>query len=174
MRGRKNSVDRVIATAEEKKRTISSKITGAKREKEMSSNTQSSLQFLLTSGSSHDVIASKDLVQMQQSVLTSKWCQEEFEHTVSQVVTFDPTNQDVLLKAIREFGVVEDGACPAYCTVEPKPENLRDNGYNPVTLTLNTFDSKNIRCKSGGDMLRPSFVPSPPSPGSGHQSEGSG
>ena len=114
----------VIATAEEKKRTISSKLTAAKREKEMSASTQSSLQFLLTSGSSHDVIASKDLFQTQQSVLTSKWCQV-FEHTVSQVVTFDPTDQDILLKSIREFGVVEDGACPVNSAVEPKPETVQ-------------------------------------------------
>ena len=155
----------VIATAEEKKRTISSKVTAAKREKEMSANTQSSLQFLLTSGSSHDVIASKDLVQTQQSVLTSKWCQEEFEHTVSQVVTFDPTNQDVLLKSIREFGVVEDGACPVNCTVEPKPETVRSNGSDPITLTMNTFDSKNIRCTRGGDNVDVFLRPKSPIPG---------
>ena len=156
----------VMATAEEKKRTISTKLTAAKKEKEMSANTQSSLQFLLTSGSSHDVIASKDLVQTQRSVLTSKWCQEEFERTVSQVVTFDPTNQDVLLKSIREFGVVEDGACPVNCTVDPKPETVRSNGFDPITLTLSTFDSKKIRCKRGGDnvdvFLRPkSAIPGP-------------
>ena len=155
----------VIATAEEKKRTISSKVTAAKREKEMSANTQSSLQFLLTSGSSHDVIASKDLVQTQQSVLTSKWCQEEFQHTVSQVVTFDPTNQDVLLKTIREFGVVEDGACPVNCTVEPKPETIRSNGSDPITLMLKTFDSKNIRCTRGGDKVEAFLHPNSPIPG---------
>ena len=154
----------VIATAEEKKRTISSKITAAKREKKMSANTQSSLQFLLTSGSSHDVIASKDLVQAQQSLLTSKWCQEEFEHTVAQVLTFDPTNQDVLLKSIREFGVVEDGACPVNCTVEPKPETVRSNGSDLITLTLNTFDSKNIRCKRGGDNVDVFLHPTSPIP----------
>ena len=154
----------VVATAEEKKHTISSKLTAAKREKEMSANTQSSLQFLLSSGSSHDVIASKDLVQTQQSVLTSKWCQEEFEHThvVSQVVTFDPTNQDILLKSIREFGVVEDGACPVNCTVEPKPETVRSNGSDPITLTLNTFDSKNIRCTRGGDNIEAFLRPKSP------------
>ena len=152
----------VIATAEKKKRTISSKVTAAKREKEMSANTQSSLQFLLTSGSSHDVIASKDLVRTQQSLLTSKWCQEEFEHTVSQVVTFDPNNQDVLLKSIREFGVVEDGACPVNCTVEPKPETVRSNGSDPITLTLNTFDSKNIRCMRGGDNVKAFLRPKSP------------
>ena len=155
----------VIATAEEKKRTISSKLTATKREKEMSANTQSSLQFLLTSGSSHDVITSKDLVQTQQSVLTSKLCQEEFKHTVSQVVTFDPTNQDVLLKSIREFGVVEDGACPVNCTVEPKPETVRSNGSDPITLTLNTFDSKNSRCTRGGDNVEAFLRPKSPIPG---------
>ena len=155
----------VIATAEEKKRIISSKVTAAKREKEMSGNSQSSLQFLLTSGSSHDVIASKDLVQMQQSVLTSKWCQEGFESTVSQVVTFDPTNQAVLLKAIGEFGVVEDGACPVNCTVEPKPETVCWDGSDPLKLTLNTFDSKNIRCKRGGDDVEAFLRPKSPIPG---------
>ena len=155
----------VITIVEEKKRAISSKLTAAKREKEMSANTQSSLQFLLTSGSSHDVIASKDLVQTQQSVLTSKWCQEEFEHTVSQVVTFDPTNQDVLLKSIREFGVVEDGACPVNCTVKPKPATVRSNGSDPITLTLNTFDSKNIQCTRGGDKVEAFVRPKSPNPG---------
>ena len=155
----------VIATAEEKKRTIRSKVTAAKREKEMSAITQSSLQFLLTSGSSHDVIASKDLVQTQQSVLTSKWCQEEFEHTVSQVVTFDPTNQGALMKVIGEFGVVEDGACPVNCTVEPKPQTVRWNGSDPITLTLNTFDSKNIRCTRGGDNVEAFLHPKSPIPG---------
>ena len=97
----------VISTAEEKKWVIGSKLKSAQREKDTSSNTQSSLQFLLSSGSGHDVIASKDVVRTYQSVLTSKWCQEELESTVSQVVTFDPTNQDILLKAIDNLGVVE-------------------------------------------------------------------
>ena len=109
--GKEELCRQVIATAEEKKYTISLKLSAAKKEKEMSANTQSSLQFLLTSGSNHDVIASKVLVQMQQSVLTSKLCQVEFEHTVSQVVIFDPINQDVFLKSIKEFGAVENGAC---------------------------------------------------------------
>ena len=155
----------VIATAEEKKRTISSKVTAAKREKEMSANAQSSLQFLLTSDSSHDVITSKDLAQTQQSVLTSKWCQEEFECTVSQVLTFDPTNQDVLLKSIREFGVVGNGACPVNCTVEPKPETVRLNRFEQITLTLKTFNSKNIRCTRGGDKVEAFLRPKSPIPG---------
>ena len=162
---RKKELCRLVkATAEEKKHAISSKLTATKREKEMSANTQSSLQFLLTSGSSHDVKASKDLVQTQ-SVLTSKWCQEEFEHTVSQVVTFDPTNQDAFLQSIREFGVVEDGAYPVNCTVEPKPETVRLNRFEPITLTLNTFDSKNIQCTRGGDNVDAFLRPKSPNPG---------
>ena len=155
----------VISIAEEKKCAISSKLTAAKREKELSANTQSFLQFLLTSGSSHDVIATKDLVQTQQSVLTSKWCHEEFKHTVSQVLTFDPNNQDVLLKSIREFGVVDNGACPVNCAMEPKPETVRSYGSDPITLTLNTFNSKNIRCTSGGDNVEVFLRPKSPNPG---------
>ena len=155
----------VISTAEEKKRTIGSKLTAAQREKDTSSNTQSSLQFLLSSGSSHNVIASKDVVRTHQSVLTSKWCQEELESTVSQVVTFDPTNQDALLKAIDEFGVVESGACPTNCTVEPKPESVQWNGSDPVILTVTTFDRENMRCKRGGDSVEAFLHPKSPIPG---------
>ena len=89
----------VITTAEDKKRTIRAKLVVAEREKEKSANAESSLEFLLSSGSSHDMLACKDLVRTHQSAVTSKWCQKELESTVSQVVTFDPTNQDVLLKA---------------------------------------------------------------------------
>ena len=155
----------VITTAEEKKRTIGSKLTSAQREKETSANTESSLHVLLSSGSSHDVLACKDLVQAHQSVVTSKWCQEELESAVSQVVTFDPTNQDALLKAIEEFGVIESGACPANCTVEPKPESVQWNGSDPVTLTVTTFDRENIRCKRGGDNVEAFLHPKSPIPG---------
>ena len=155
----------VISTAEEKKRTIGSQLTAVQKEKDTFSNTQSSLQFLLSSGNSHDVIASKDVIRTHQSVLTSKWCQEELESTVSQVVTFDPTNQDALLKAIDDFGVVESGACPANCTVEPKPESVQWNGSDPVTLTVTTFDRENIRCKRGGDNVEAFLHPKSPIPG---------
>ena len=155
----------VITTAEEKKRTISLKLTAAQKEKDTSSNTRFSLQFLLSSGSSHDVIASKDVVRTHQSVLTSKWCQEELESTVSQMVTFDPTNQDALLKAIEDFGVVESGACPANCTVQPKPESVQWNDSDPVTLTVTTFDRENIRCKRGGDNVEAFLHPKSPIPG---------
>ena len=166
MEKRKEELRRqVITTAEEKKRIIRSKLVVAEREKETSANAESSLEFLVSSGSSHDVLACKDLVQTHQSVVMSKWCQEELESTVSQVVTFDPTNQDVLLKAMEEFGVVESGACPANCTVEPKPESVQWNDSDPVTLTVTTFDRENIRCKRGGENVEAFLHPKSPIPG---------
>ena len=60
---------------------------------------------VLTSGSSHDVIASKDLVQTQQSVLTSKWHQDEFKSTVSQEVP------QSVLKGYLNFLQQPDGPC---------------------------------------------------------------
>ena len=165
VRKRKEDLRRqVVTTVEEKKDAIVSQLADVQQEKEKSRNSQSSLQFLLSSGSSHDVIASKDVVRTHQSVLTSKWCQEELESTVSQMVTFDPTNQDALLKAIEDFGVVESGACPANCTVEPKPESVQWNDSDPVTLTVTTFDRENIRCKRGGDNVEAFLHPKSPIP----------
>ena len=143
----------VIATAEEKKRTIRSKLVVAEREKEISANAESSLKLLLSSGSSHDVLACKDLVQTHQSAVTSKWCQEELGSTVSSMLTFDPRDRDAVVKVLEVFGVVVDGACPVKCTVEPKPEHLQSNGSDPVTLKLTTFDSKGVACKRGGDKV---------------------
>ena len=155
----------VITTAEEKKRTIRSKLVVAEREKETSANAESSLEFLLSSGSNQDVLACKDLIQTYQSVVTSKWCQEELESTVSCMVTFDPRERNAVLKALEVFGVVVDGACPVKCRVEPKPEDLQSNGSDPVTLKLSTFDSKGIACKRGGDKVEGFVVSKSPIPG---------
>ena len=155
----------VITTAEEKKRTIRSKLVLAERETETSANAESSLQFLLSSGSSHDVLACKDLVQTHQSVVTSKWCQKELESTVSCMLTFDPSKCDAVLQALEVFGVVVDGACPVKCPLEPKPKHLQSNGSDPVTLKLTTFDSKGIACKRGGDKVEGFVVSKSPIPG---------
>ena len=63
------------------------------------------------------------------------------------------------------FGVVVDRACPAKCTVEPKPEHLQSNGSDPVTLKLTTFDSKGIACKRGGDKVEGFVISKSPIPG---------
>ena len=155
----------VITAAEEKKNTIRSKLVVVQSEKETSANAESSLEFLLNSGSSHNVLACKDLVQTHQSVVTSKWCQEELESTVSCMLIFDPREHNAVLKALEVFGVVVDGACPVKCRVEPKPEQLQSNGSDPVTLKLTTFDSKGIACKRGGDKIDGFAVSKSPIPG---------
>ena len=155
----------VVTTAEEKKHTIRAKLIAAEREKEASANAESSLEFLVSCGSSHDMLACKDLVQTHQSVVTSKWCQEELESTVSCMLTFDQSNHAAVLKALEIFGDVVDGACPVKCTVEPKPEYLQSNGSDPVTLKLTTFDSKGIACKRGGDKIEGFIVSKSPIPG---------
>ena len=160
---RKEEVRReFIAAANQKKSAIDSKLATTKREKDMSRTVQSSLQFLLSSGSNHDVIACRDLVRMQQSILTSKWHKEDMNVRGCGLVTFDPSLQPALLKVIDEFGVVEDGACPANCTVDPKPETVRWNGTGPLKLTLITLDSKNIGCKRGGDNVEAFLCPKSP------------
>ena len=169
MKKRKEELCRqVITTAEEKKSTIRSKLVVTQREKETSANAESSLEFLLSSGSSHDVLACKDLVQTHQSVVTSKWCQEELESTVSCMFsqTFDPSKCDSVLKALEVFGdVVDVLACPVKCTVEPKYERLQLNSSDPVTLKLTTFNSKGITCKRGGDKVEGFVVSKSPIPG---------
>ena len=168
MEKRKEELRRqVITTAEEKKRTIEAKLAVAKRGKETSANAETSLEFLLNSGSSHDVLACKDLVQTHQSVVTSKWCQEELESTVSCMLTFYPMARDcdAVLKALKVLGFVVHGACPVKCTVEPKPEHLQSNGSDPVTLKLTTFDSKDNACKRGGDKVEGFVLSKSPIPG---------
>ena len=160
---RKEEVRReFIAVTNKKKSAIDSKLATVKREKDMSSTVQSSLQFLLSSGSNHDVIACRDLVRMQQSILTSKWHKEDMNVRGCGLVTFDPSLQPTLLKAIDEFGVVEDGACPVNCTVDPKPASIVVTGSNPVTMTLIACNSKNIRCTRGGDNVEAFLRPKPP------------
>ena len=157
----------VITEAGERESYLLSKLNYTQMEKESCRHAQSSLQFLLHSGTSHDVIASKDVVRKYQSILTSKWCQEELESTVSHVVTFDLNNEDVLLKVIKEFGVVVSGACPANCTVEPKPASINLEDSSLLKFNLKTSMSTNIHnsTRVWGDRVEALLRPKPPIPG---------
>ena len=154
----------ITATAEQKKIALSSQLKRIDELRQSAADVHSPVS-LLSSGSSHDMLACKDLVQTHQSVVTSKWCQEELESTVSCMVTFDPRERDAVLKALEVFGVVVDGACPVKCRVEPKPEDIQSNGSDPVTLKLTTFGSKGIACKRGGDKVEGFVVSKSPIPG---------
>ena len=82
---------------------------------------------------------------------------------MSPVVRFLPQQEETLLTAIREFGHIQDGASPLHCTVDPKPEALRQSP--PVVLTLTAVDSSNIPCSSGGESVQAFLCPRPPVPG---------
>ena len=154
----------ITATAEQKKTALSSQLKRIDKLRQSAADVHSPVS-LLSSGSSHDVLACKDLVQTHQSVVMSKWWQEVLESTVSCMVTFDPREHDAVLKALEVFGVVVDGACPVECRVEPKPEDLQSNGSDPVILKLTTFDNKGIACKRGGDKVEGFVVSKSPIPG---------
>ena len=46
--------------------------------------------------------------------------------------------------------------------MEPKPETVHWHGPDPLKLTLNTFSSKNIRCKRGGETVEAFLCPKSP------------
>ena len=71
--------------------------------------------------------------------------------------------EEALLTSISTFGHIQDGASPLHCTVDPKPEALRQ--HPPVVLTLTAVDSSNIPCSSGGESVEAFLRPRPPVPG---------
>lgn len=155
----------VTATIDNIHKILNSKLTTAQKEKAISVDSQSVLQFVVSHGDGHDVTASKDVVLAHQSVLTSKWLHPELHSTVSQVMTFDQANQDALLKAITEFGIIQAGACPANCILNRKPEDITTKDSNPVQLIVTTFDHENVQCKIGGEKVEAFLCPKFPIPG---------
>ena len=82
---------------------------------------------------------------------------------MSPVVRFLPQQEEALLTAIREFGHIQEGASPLHCTVDPKPEALRQSP--PVVLTVTAVDSSDIPCSGGGESVEAFLRPRPPVPG---------
>ena len=154
---------RIVAVSDEKKQSIVTRAQSCSREDESLAATQTTLSFLLANGSSHEVVACKRLAYMRQSIATSQCRGGAGGSPVSPVVQFLPQQEEALLTAIREFGHIQDGASPLHCTVDPKPETLRQ--YPPVVLTLTAVDSSNIPCSSGGESVEAFLRPRPPVPG---------
>ena len=100
---------------------------------------------------------------MRQSAATSQCRGGAGGASVSPVVRFLPQQEEALLAAIREFGHIQEGASPLHCTVEPKPEALRQ--YPPVVFTVTAVDSSNIPCSGGGESVEAFLRPRPPVPG---------
>ena len=154
---------RIVAVSNKKKHSNVARAQSCSQEEESLAATQTALSFLLTNGSSHEVVASKRLAYMRQSAATSQCRGGAGGAPVSPVVRFLPQQEEALLAAVREFGHIQDGASPLHCTLYPEPEELRQ--YPPVVLTLTAVDSSNIPCSSGGESVEAFLRPSPPVPG---------
>ena len=152
--------NRIVAVSDEKKHSIVGRTQSCSQEGESLACAQTALSFLLTNGSSHEVVASKRLAHLRQSAATSQCRGGAGGAPVPPVVRFLPQQEEALLAAIKEFGHIQDGASPLHCTVDPKPEVLRQ--YPPVVLTLTAVDSSNIPCSSGGESVEAFLHPRPP------------
>ena len=148
---KKAAIDRTMRTLDEEDQTLG--------------HCQAVLDLLVAHGNNHKIIVSNSIVSKKQEAIVSNRHKNVGSVPVSTEVGFLPSSKNDLIKAIGEFGVVEDGACPVNCTVEPKPETVRWNGSDTLKLTLNTIDSKNIRCKQGGDKVEAFLHPKSPIPG---------
>ena len=155
--------NRIVAVSNEKKYTFTAGAQNCSKEGEFITVAQTVLSFLLTKGSSYEVVGNKRLAHVRQSAATSQCRGGGGGAQVSPVVRFLPQQEEALLTAIREFGHIQDGASPLHCTVDPKPEALRQSP--PVVLTLTAVDSSNIPCSSGGESVQAFLRPRPPIPG---------
>ena len=153
----------IVTVSDEKKHSIAARAQSCNKEVESLTAAQTALSFLLTKGSSHEVVDSKRLAHVRQSAATSQCRGGGGGSQVSPVVRFLPQQEEALLTAIREFGHIQDGASPLHCTVNPKPEALCQSP--PVVLTLTAVDSSNIPCSSGGESVQAFLRPRPPVPG---------
>ena len=149
----------IKAVSNEKKATIDRTMRTLDEEDQTLGHCKAVLDLLVAHGNNHEIIVSNSIVSKKQEAIISNRHKNVGSIPVSIEVGFLPSSRNDLIKAIGEFGVVEDGACPVNCTVEPKPETVRWNGSDPLKLTVNTFDSKNIRCKRGGDDVEAFLCP---------------
>ena len=155
--------NRIVAVSGEKKHSIEARAQNCSNEGESLAAAQTALSFLLANGSSHEVVACRRLAHMRQSAATSQCRGGAGGVPVSPVVWFLPQQEEALLTAIREFGHIQEGASPLHCTVDPKPEALRQPP--PVVLTVTAVDSSNIPCSCGGESVEAFLRPRPPVPG---------
>ena len=155
--------NRIVGVSDEKKHSIEARAQSCSSEGESLAAAQTALSFLLANGSSHEVVACRRLAHMRQSAATSQCRGGAGGAPVSPVVRFLPQQEEALLTAIREFGHIQEGASPLHCTVDPKPEALRQPP--PVVLIMTAVDSSNIPCSGGGENVEAFLRPRHPLPG---------
>ena len=155
----------IRAASNEKKAAIDRTMWTLDDEDQTLGHCQAVLDLLVAHGNNHEIFVSNSIVSKKQETIISNRHKNVGSVPVSTEIGFLPSRKNNLIKAIGEFGVVEDRACPVNCTVEPKPETVRWNGSDPLKLTLSTFNSKNIRCKQGGDNVEAFLLTKSPIPG---------
>ena len=155
--------NRIVGVSDEKKHSVEARAQSCSSGGESLAAAQTALSFLLANGSSHEVVACRRLANMRQSEATSQCRGGAGGGAVSPVVRFLPQQEEALLTAIREFGHIQEGASPLHCTVDPKPEVLRQ--FPPVVLTVTAVDSSNIPCSGGGERVEAFLRLRPPVPG---------
>ena len=160
---KKELYKQITAMSDEKKHSIEARAQSCSSEGESLAAAQNALSFLLANGNSHEVVACRGLARVRQSAATSQCRGGAGGAPVSPVVEFLPQQEEALLTAIRQFGIIRNGASPFHCTVDPKPEALRQS--TPVVLTVTAVDSSNIPCSSGGESVEAFLRPRPPVPG---------
>ena len=155
----------IRAVSNEKKAAIDRTMRTLDEEDQTLGHCQAVLDLLVAHGNNHEFIVSNSILSKKQEAIITNRHKNVGSVPVSTEVGFLPSSKNNLIKAIGEIGVVEDGAFPVNCTVEPEPETVRWNGSDLLKLTLSTFDSKNIRCKRGGDNVEAFLCPKSPIPG---------
>ena len=154
--------EEIMAACNQKKDLISERAKGCSDEEEALSTAHTALSLLHAQGSSHEVIFIQSVVQAKASATTVKVGREQLRPHVSPVVCVVPLNEQALLSAIKEFGHVQQGACPKECTLAGVKERLDPK---PVSFTLTTLDSSRVACSGGGERVQAFLRPARPLPG---------
>ena len=114
----------IRAASNEKKAAIDRTMRTLDEEDQTLGHCQAVLDLLVAHGNNHKIIVSNSIVSKKQEAIVSNRHKNVGSVPVSTEVGFLPSNKNDLIKAIEWFGVVDDGACPVNCTVEPKPETV--------------------------------------------------
>ena len=148
--------EKIRSVSEVRKESIADTVRSYRQKEDTLSNKESMLSFLSTEGSPHEVISYRRVVGAEPTHYRS-------EIVVSRVMKFLPKQEAALQAAIKGFGCVKVGACPANCTLEPALDKV--SRFCPIVFTLTTADNEKTPCSVGGESVQAFLYPRPPIPG---------
>ena len=155
----------IQSIASNKKETIGEAVRMLDTEKHSLACCHFALSVLDSHSSGYDALTTSLNVSKMQASLVSHYLLQNWTLPLSTEVGFMSSNTMKVMANIENFGILESGAHPVNCTVEPNPEGVRPKGSDPVTLSVTTYDRENIRCKRGGDNVEAFLHPKSPIPG---------